>query len=350
MEEVMALGLAEPLLLTMTVIAAIIAIKVLIDIASEKHRKKYGRTVKYQFAIGLLLGLTLPWNVEVGLVAAFIMSLILLVLSIGYYLIGGKIETFKFLYLAWAPRERVRDWFLHLSIITGATGIVSTIISVVLPPFLSLTLSPLIPIAFDTISVLSALLEFTIYVPPYNSILALTYNFLIRKKSFITREFYIEDLDFSVITEGTIYTNFEIRDAMESLVTRGFATKISPIPLGKVAFRLNEYGAKFLQTVWNEAYVLLSREKGRIESEVIYLQQRLNSFPELNSSLIKKAEREIRKLRERIDNLLNEYGMIVEQSWLLNYHNKLGEFERHLSRETKPLQEKAIDESQTSSS
>ena len=78
----------------------------------------------------------------------------------------------------------------------------------VVPPFLSPTLSSFIRIALDTVSVSSGLPEFTIYVPPYHSVIALVYNLILRSKnpSDGWDEPYVGDSDFVVITEGNTYT------------------------------------------------------------------------------------------------------------------------------------------------
>lgn len=268
--------------------------------------------------------------------AALVVSLALLLLSLGYYLLAGRTLIPKFLYPAWTPREQVKDWFLYLSITTGVIGIVSTILSIAIPLFLPLTLSLFIPIAFDTISVLSALLEFTLYVPPYHTILSLIYKFTLHANvSQDTGEPYVEDIDFSNIAEGTTYTNFEIRDAMEVLTTMGFASKVSPTPLGKVGFKLNEYGVKFLQAVWNEIYVQLNREKDRIESEVLYLLERLHSSPGIDKNIVKRARDEIKTLVKRMHDISGDYGIMLEQSWKENLQEKLSELEKSIDGKEK---------------
>ncbi|MBI2183922.1 MAG: hypothetical protein HYU39_03070 [Thaumarchaeota archaeon] len=331
--------LTELILLTMTITTAIVAIGILLDVSSRKHRSRYGRAVKYLFAVGAILGVALPWNEQVGLVASLVVSVLLLFLSFGYYLIGGRVNTFKFLYSAWTPRDRIRDWFLYFSIVTGVIGIVSTVLSVVIPPFLSFAMSPFIPVAFDSVSVLSALMEFTIYVPPHHNILALVYNFVLHSNMSLNRgEPYVEDLDFRALTEGTTFTSFDVRDVMEVLVTRGFASKISPTPLGKVGFSLNEQGMKYLQAVWSETYSLFVREKDGIESEITYLYERLRLSPEIGKDVSKSANQKIEALRRRILQLTDDYGLMAEQSWQDRLNQRLSELELSLSNKAETVE------------
>ena len=272
-----------------------------------------------------------------GLTAALLVSLILLFFSLGYYITGGKIYAFRFLHALWTSRERVRDWFLYLSIVTGVIGIVSTILSVAVPPFLSLTLSPFIPIAFDTVSVLSALLEFTVYVPPYHNIYSLVYRFILESKIAPNPgEPYVEDLDFPKIAAGTNYTHFELRDGMEVLVAQGFASKIAPTPLGNVGFKLNEHGMKFLQAVWNETRAILERRKDTIEAEIHYLTERLRSLSTIEQDVGERARRQIHTLGKQVNELSGDYGSVFEQSWSSTIERELAEMDRTVAGRAKP--------------
>jgi len=124
---------------------------------------------------------------------------------------------------------------------------------------------------------------------------------------------------------------------MELLTSRGFASKVSPTPLGKVSFRLNDYGVKFLQAVWNESHVQLNREKDRIESEVLYLFERLRSSPSIDKDVVKRARDEISTLKKRMYDISGDYGIMLEESWKKSLHEKLSELEKNLSSEEKSV-------------
>lgn len=82
-------------------------------------------------------------------------------------------------------REKISEWFLHFSVTTGLIGIVATLLSIVVPPFPRLSLGFMAPLAFDTLSLMSALSEFTLPSTPYNTIFALIFELLQRRAAAI---------------------------------------------------------------------------------------------------------------------------------------------------------------------
>ncbi len=329
---VTALSFPDLILLSMTVTAAIVALRVLWNLASRKYRKAYGQPVKYVFVIGTLAGLALPWNESVGLAGAFISSLVLLLLASAYSILGWRASGSRSLALVWIPREKMRDWFLYLSVGAGVIGVVTTVISLIVSPLLKLNLSSLVPLAFDTVSILSALLEFTVYVPEYSNIFALLYNFITQSRRVApdSGEPFLDDLDFRRITEGSHYTDFEVRDALESLVGKGFASKISPVPVAKVVFKISPYGIKFLRSVWEEVFFSMEREKAQLESRMLYLREKLRYTPSIDRELERRVMAELREFRRRIDDL-GDYGVLLGQSGRDGLQDKVTDLERILT-------------------
>jgi len=322
------LTIPDLILLVVTLTAALVAVRILWSLASSRQREVYGRPVKYVFVIGIVAGLVLPWNESVGLAGALVSSLILLLLASAYSLLGLGTVRSRSLALLWIPRETMRDWFLYLSVGAGVIGVVTTLISLAVGPLLGISLSSLVPLAFDTVSILSALLEFTVYVPSYNHIFALVYQFLTHTKKAApdSGEPFIDDLDFKTITEWSHYTDFEVRDAMESLVSRGFASKLSPVPVASVVFKIGPYGTRFLKSVWEEVFFSMEREKAQIESRMLYLGEKLGYTPEIDEELYKRVREELSGLRRRIDEL-SDYGVLLGNAGRTSLIGKLSDLQ-----------------------
>ncbi len=248
--------------------------------------------------------------------------------------------------LAWIPRETMRDWFLYLSVGAGVIGVVTTLISLVVSPLFHWNLSSLVPLAFDTVSILSALLEFTVYVPAYNNIFALVYNFIVHAKRVApdSGEPYLDDLDFKRITEGSHYTDFEVRDALESLVREGFASKISPVPVAHIVFKISSYGMRYLRSVWEEVFYSMEREKSQLESRLLYLHEKLRYSPEMDHELERGVKDGVREFRSSIDDL-GDYGLLLADSKRADLHEKVAEIEGRLSKPKKKERERKEEKS-----
>jgi hypothetical protein len=328
--DVVAVSLSFPdlILLVVTLTAALVAVRVLWNLASSRHKATYGRPVKYVFAVGALVGLAMPWDESVGLAGALAASLILLLLASAYSLLGWRTSGSRSLALVWIPRETMRDWFLYLSVGAGVIGVVTTLISLMVKPLVGLSLSSLVPLAFDTVSILSALLEFTVYVPSYGNIYALVYNFITHTKRMApdSGDPYLDDLDFKRITEGSHYTNFEVRDALESLVRRGFASKLSPVPVARIVFKIGPYGIRYLKSVWEEVFFSMEREKAQLESRMLYLREKLRYAPEMDKELDRRVRDELAEFRKSIEDL-SDYGVLLGGAGKADLNDKLSDLE-----------------------
>ncbi len=335
------LSFPDLILLSMTITAAIVAVRLLWNLASRKHKRTYGRPVRYVFLIGTVAGLVLPWNESVGLVGAFVSSLILLALASTYSLLGWRTSGSKTLALVWIPREMMRDWFLYLSVGAGVIGVVTTVISLMMSLLFKSGLSSYVPLAFDTVSILSALLEFTVYVPDYNNIFALVYNFIVHSKRVApdAGEPYLDDLDFKRITEGSHYTDFEVRDALESLVRKGFASKISPVPVARIVFRISSYGIRYLRSVWEEVFFSMEREKSQIETRMLYLHEKLRYTPAVDRELERRVRDELAEFRRSIEDLA-DYGILMGESKKADLYEKVADLERRLATPKKQAEER----------
>ncbi|QQG48193.1 MAG: hypothetical protein HY247_05400 [archaeon] len=320
------------ILLVVTVTAAVVAARVLWNLASSRHRRAYGRPVRYVFLFATVVGLALPWDETVGLIGALLSSVVLLLLASAYSLLGWRTSRSRSLALVWIPREAMRDWFLYLSVGAGVIGVVTTLISLAASPFLGLSLSSYVPLAFDTVSILSALLEFTVYVPSYNHIFALIYDFIVHTRRIApdSGEPFLDDLDFKRVTEGSHYTDFEVRDALEFLVRRGFASKISPVPVARVVFKIGRYGLRYLKSVWEEVYFSMDRERAQIESRMLYLREKLRYSSNIDRELERRVRDELVDFRRNIDDL-SAYGILLGDSGRATLLEKLSDLERVLT-------------------
>ena len=199
---------AELVLLVIVVVSAIIAIKILLDLSSKHHRHRYAKIVRFDLLIGIVLGMMLPWMEPIGLLAAALTAFLFLGLSVVMFLESKMISVWR---IRMVRREKIKEWFLHFSVTTGVIGIITTLLSIIVPPFLQLTLGFMVPLAFDSLSVLSALLEFTLPSTPYNVMFALVFE-LMRRRSGNSPENEIRLDDIEEIAHETAHSRFEVLD------------------------------------------------------------------------------------------------------------------------------------------
>jgi hypothetical protein len=296
----------ELVLLIVVIVSALIAMKILLDLTSKHHRRRYTRRVRFDLAIGCMLGLLLPWIEPVGLTAAATTAILFLGLSVFMLLESKMVSVWR---IKMVRREKIREWFLHFSVTTGLIGIVTTLLSIVVPPFLRLSLGFMVPLAFDTLSVMSALLEFTLPSTPYNTIFALIFELLQgRSGGNAGSEILIDDID--KIAHETAHSRFETLDAVENLVEQRLARRLDG------GFILEPDGSRLLRVDWQETLARVRIQLDHVEVEIEHLRK---NPPELRACLDL-----IDVLAESVSDLRNEYGLLI-------FGKRIEEVRRHLA-------------------
>ena len=305
----------ELVLLVIVVVSALIAIKVLLDLSSRHHRSRYTRAVRFDLIIGVLLGASLPWVEPIGLAAAAMTAILFLGLSILMLLESKMISIWR---IRMVRRERIKEWFLHFSVTTGVVGIVTTLLSIVVPPFLQLSLGFLVPLAFDSLSVLSALLEFTLPSTPYSVIFALVFQQMQRKnRESANTEIRIEDIE--EIAHQTAHSRFEVLDAIQSLVEQGLAKR------NDEGFALCDDGVRLLRLNWEETSARVSIQLHHVESEIKSLEKNLALDPRRYNDMINQFS-------ESISDVRDDCGLLVEPERIARIRQTLGDLRRKAYR------------------
>ncbi len=296
----------ELVLLVVVIVSALIAMKILLDLTSKHHRRRYTRMVRFDLAIGCMLGLLLPWIEPVGLTAAAMTAILFLGLSIFMLLESKTVSVWR---IKMVRREKIREWFLHFSVTTGLIGIVTTLLSIVVPPFLRLSLGFMVPLAFDTLSVMSALLEFTLPSTPYNTIFALIFGLLQGRSGGDTgSEIRIDDID--KIAHETAHSRFETLDAVENLVEQRLARRVDG------GFILEPDGSRLLRVDWEETLARVRIQLDHVEAEI----ERLRKNPPEPRACLDL----INGLSESVSDLRDEYGLLI-------FGKRMEEVRRHLT-------------------
>lgn len=326
-------------MLTMVVIAAVIAIRIIRDVTSSAKKRRYSRPVKYVLIISVVLGVGFSFFETAALVAAEIMALIVLLLSLYFYLVGGWLTSHQNLRSFWIPSKTIKDWLFYISLYCGVIGVVSGVLSVILPYFNTFEIPATIGTVYSGVSVLAALMEFTILLPNKSTICGLVYAFCFVSRRFSSnKEFYVEDIDFEKMIINTIHSEIDVREALEALVRQGFAIKQSPTPMGRVRFKINMYGAKYLEVYWTETLIRISRQKDRLEKVLTYVEHRIKNAKQSDQKIIMKAFDEINLQKSKLVNLREEYGLAVGDSWYANTVQRIEWLEGRLRglQEVKP--------------
>ena len=122
---------------------------------------------------------------------------------------------------------------------------------------------------------------------------------------------------------NTIHSEVDVRESLESLVKQGFAVKQSPTPMGRVRFKINVYGAKYLEVYWTETLIRISRQKERIEKVLTYVEHRSNNVNSNDTKIIVKALEELCLQKSKLNLLREEYGLAVGDSWYNNTKKRI---------------------------
>ncbi len=325
-------------MLTMVIVAAIIAIRIIRDVTSSTRKRRYTRPAKYVLILSLGLGVAFSFSEPIALIAAQLTSLLILLSSL-YYYIGGWLTSHPSFRGFWLPSENIKDWFFYLSLYNGVIGVASGVLSVILPYFTTIEVPATISTVYSGISVLAALMEFTILLPEKITICGLVYAFCFVTRRFTgNKEFYVEDIDFEKMVTHTMHTEFDVREALESLVKQGFAIKQSPTPMGRVRFKINLYGARYLEVCWTETLIRISRQKERVEKILTYVEHRVKGMDPSDRTMMTKAMEETKVQKKNLTTLREEYGLAVGDSWYYNTTRRIERLEtgfKHINNKPK---------------
>jgi hypothetical protein len=297
---------SELILMVVLIASALIAIRILLDLSSKHHRRRYTRIVRFDFTVGVLLALSLAWIETIGVTAAALTAILFLALSLLMLLESKMISLW---HVRLIRRERIREWFLHFSVITGVVGIVTTLLSIIVPPFLKLSLGFMVPLAFDSLSVLSALLEFTLPSTSYNVIFALVFHLLKGGRNGPLRSEILLD-DVEEIAHGTAHSRFEVLDAVESLVEQGLARKTDG------GFRVDSDGMRLLRLNWEEV-------SGRLEIQVKHIDAEIESLTATSTLDGANHHEVVNRLSESVSDLRDECGLLMDGDWITRTRKKL---------------------------
>ena len=311
--------LVEIALFSILLISAIVAFRLLYTVMTPRHRRRYYRVLNYGIPLGVVLGLVLPWNEPVGILAAAMTSLLLLLVAFHYSFLQGKAVLKRFggfLPASWATvsRESVRDVFLYFSIVTGIIGIITTVMSILIPPFLSLSLGVFVPLSFDTISVLSAMLEFTFATPPRGILLSLIRKHLVTAGStFDASSLKLDEPEFPTIVAGTQYSVRDLAEALDSLAKDELVLKNGNA--GTLSYRLTPNGFRIIQSRWEEAQIRMSSDRRKVEGSLSKLKMILDSSAIEKPRVISRAKEHLSTAQKYLERMYEEYGLLMDQDW-----------------------------------
>jgi hypothetical protein len=202
----------------------------------------------------------------------------------------------------WIRRDVIRDWFIYISIIAGVIGIVSTLLSIVLA-YWGISLGIEIPLAFDTISVSAALLETMIPITSYRKIYSLIYLHLTEDNANEgAPSFMIKEDAFPVILKDTSFTEFEVRDALESLFAEGAAKKV--VSKDGLIFEISEDCLELLR-------VSLEETRAKIRIRVDKYEVKLD---ELLESIERAPVKDYFKIVKSIDAFEKELIVFIDEN------------------------------------
>lgn len=262
---------AETILLFLMFFTLFFSVRVFWVFPSRIYRRQFVQIMKFSFIIGTILGIVLPWNIYVGLGGALLAAIILFSVSVFSLVVSGRFGEITFLQQTWVRRESIREVLIVFSIIAGIIGIIATILSIILPPFLELTLRSEVPLAFDALSVTAALLDVTIPITSYRKIYSLIYIYLNDRFGDEDWE-WITDQEFLDIVHDTEFTEFEVRDSLENLVREGLAMKTTPEDIvEKVAFKITGHGYEVLRLNYQETAIKIQNKIERLEHSIASL-------------------------------------------------------------------------------
>jgi hypothetical protein len=291
---------------------------------SSIFRTRLKSTLRYIVAAGIMIGLLLPWDVGVGL--AFASAVAAAVFVVSAFAVVVAEAPFGIMKRSWIRRELLRDILVYISIITGIVGIITTLISLAAPLILGISMSIEVPLAFDTISVSAAFLESMIPVTSYRKIYSLAYLYLSEGAGKGTLK--INEKDFEGVLAGTSFTTFELRDALESLVSEGACKKV--VSNKGLTFDFSERCLDYMRVCLEETRIKIGFGADKYEEQLEdILGKYQRSTVKDNMGLLKRID----KLERELVSYIEENARFEETLFLKLKLNTLQEYKKSLLSE-----------------
>lgn len=244
-------------------------------------------------------------------------SLCLLALAVSYVLPRSKTAFFHRLSKA---RERVRDSFLYLSVTTGVAGIISTLLTIFAPAFLRISPSPLVPLSLDAISVLAALMEFTIPIPDFVFLNGLIMSRVSKNNGGRPDgDFCVRSAELEQFVKGSRFMVSDLVDAFRLLCRDGFANVERGRKGEELAYRVNGEGVRFLESCHDLVKTRLQYEKQEIDRLLSQAEVREYSNP-WSVELARKA---LNMVRIRLKSTIRDNYPVLDREWYDYAENRL---------------------------
>jgi len=307
----------DPGILLAAVFVSYIGVLLLLRLVSRAHRRRYNKIFRSSLFFGSLLGVVAPWNLELGLTAAVLLSLSLLALAVSYVLPRSKKAFFHRLSKA---RERVRDSFLYLSVTTGVAGIISTLLTIFSPALLGISLSPLVPLSLDAISVLASLMEFTIPIPDFVFLNGLIMSRVSRDNGGRPDgDFCVKSTELDQFVKGSRFMVSDLVDAFRLLCQDGFANAERGRRGEELAYRVNGEGVRFLESCHDLVKTRIRYEKQEIDR--LLSQAEVREYQDSKSVVL--ARKALKLVKTRLKSTIQDNYPVLDREWYDHTENRL---------------------------
>lgn len=310
-------SLVDPGVLLVVVSVSLLGILLLLRLVSRSHRQRYNKLFRSSFLVGSLLGLVVPWNQDIGLLAATLLSFLLLGLALSYVLPRSRQSFFHRLSKA---REHARDSFLYFSVITGVAGIISTLLTILSPSLFGITLSSLVPLSLDAVSVLAALMEFTIPIPDYVFLNGMIMSRVsLNNGSLPGGDFCVKSTELEEFVKASRFMVSDLVDAFRLLCRQGLASVEKGRRGEELAYRVTHEGVLYLEACYDLVMTRL-----QYEQEVI---DRLLSKAEIgnysNRKTVETARRTLHSVKDMLKSAIRDNYPMLEREWYDHLENRV---------------------------
>lgn len=214
----------------------------------------------------------------------------------------------------------MRDSFLYLSVTTGVAGIISTLLTIFAPALLGISMSPLVPLSLDAISVLASLMEFTIPIPDFVFL-----NGVIMSRVSKTSggrpdgDFCVRSTELEQFVKGSRFMVSDLVDAFRLLCRDGFANVERGRKGEELAYRVNGEGVRFLESCHDLVRTRLQYEK----HEVDRLLSRAEVGEYSDGRSVELARKTLRKVKNRLRSTIRNNYPVLDREWYDYAENRL---------------------------